>query len=415
MLIRRLLESRDSHIGPDVTLSQNPADTLLLFGETPTAAGVSVHEANAEGLDTVYACVRVLADSIAQVPFKLFRRTAGGGRVPDEKHPLYTLLHDLPNPEMTSFDVRSTLARWLFLWGNAYAEVDRRPDGSIRALWPLRADAMRIDRDATNRLRYRYQLADGTERIWRFDANRPPLWHWRINTLDGIVGRSPIRLQRESLGLARAARDYGAGYFGSGGRPSGALTVPTPNLTEVQAQDLKRRWMASRQAHEPVVLGQGATWTSVTTPPEDAQFIETQRFSTESICRIFGVPPFMVGATEKSTSWGTGIEEQKIGFVTFTLAPHFEQVQQATKRDLLTVKTFETHDALFVLNALLRGDMSRRFSAYLTGHNRWLTTNEIRDLEDLNPLPGGDEMGTPAGTAVSREPSATAAPAGDEA
>ena len=404
MLIRRLLESRDSHIGPDVTLSQNPADTLLLFGETPTAAGVTVTEASAEGLDTVYACVRVLSDSIAQVPFKLFRRVADGGREPDERHPLYVLLHRLPNPEMTSFDLRATMARWLFLHGNAYAEILRKPNGEIQALWPLRADCMTVDRDSSNRLRYRYRLGDNTERVWRFDAQRPPIWHWRINALDGIVGRSPIRLQRESLGLARAARDYGAGYFGSGGRPAGALTVPSPNLTDVQAGDIKRRFMASRQAHEPVVLGSGATWTAITVPPEDAQFIETQRFSTESICRIFGVPPFMVGATDKSTSWGTGIEEQKIGYVTFTLAPHFEQIQQSAARDLLTYKSFETHDALFVLNALLRGDTSRRAEAYLKGHNRWLSTNEIRALEDMNPIAGGDEMGTPAGTAVSRTP-----------
>lgn len=404
MLVRRLLELRMPAIGPDVTLSQNPADTLLLFGEQPTTAGVSITAANAEGLDTVYACVRVLSDSIAQVPFKLFRRLPGGGREPDERHPLYVLLHRLPNPEMTSFDLRATMGRWTFLTGNGYAEIVRRPNGEIQHLWPLRSDCMAIDRDGANRLRYRYRLGDGTERTWRFDWQRPPIWHWRINSLDGVVGRSPIQLQRESLGLARAARDYGAGYFGSGGRPSGALSLPTPNLTDAQAHDAKRRFMAARQAHEPIVLGSGATWLPITVPPEDAQFIETQRFSTESICRIFGVPPFMVGATDKSTSWGTGIEEQKIGFVTFTLAPHFEQIQQSAARDLLTAKSFETHDALFVLNALLRGDMSRRSEAYLKGHNRWMTTNEIRELEDMNPIAGGDEMGTPAGTAVSRTP-----------
>lgn len=407
-LVRRLLETRMPQIGADYTVSEDPTGRLLAFLDPPTTAGVAVHEATAEGLDAVYACVRVLADSIAQVPFKLFRRLPDGGREPDEGHPLYPLLHRLPNPEMSSFDLRATMARWLFLWGNAYAEIVRRPNGEIQSLWPLRADRMTVDRDSNNRLRYRYHLADGSERTYRFDAYRPPIWHWRINALDGVVGRSPIRLQRESLGLAQAARDYGAGYFGSGGRPAGALTVPTPNLDERQAQVIKRRFMESRQAHEPVVLGNGATWTSITVPPEDAQFIETQRFSTESICRIFGVPPFMVGATEKSTSWGSGIEEQKIGFVTFTLSPHFEQIQQATARDLLTVKSFETHDALFVLNAFARGDVSRRYSAYLSGHNRWLTTNEIRALEDLNPIAGGDEMGIPAGTAVGRQP--TAAP-----
>ena len=405
MLVRRLLEAR-SIIGPDFTISQNPANTLLTFG-SPTLSGADVTEYTAESISAVYACVRVLADSIAQVPFKLFLRTTDGGRTPDEAHPLYTLIHDLPNPEMTSFDVRATMARWLFLWGDAYSQIDRDPSGRVRAIWPLRSDRMTVDRDHLNRLRYRYRLDDQTEQVWFFNANTPPIWHWRINSLDGVHGRSPIRLVRESFGLSKAALDYGARFFGNGGQPAGVLTAPG-TLTDIQANRMRQMWEATHGAadrsHRVAVLEAGPSFTPLTIPPDDSQFIQTRAAQVEDICRIFGVPPFMVGATTTSTSWGSGIEEQKIGYVTFTLTPHFEQIQQASRRDLLSRVSFNSHDCLFVLNGLLRGDLSRRFEAYLKAHNRWLTTNEIRELEDMNPIAGGDEMGTPAGTAVSNTP-----------
>lgn len=417
MLISRFMELRATeHIGPDVSVSTYRDQAAMLLGAEPTIAGPNVNEGNAEGISAVYACVRLLSDSIAQVPFKLFRRTQDG-REPDEQHPLHTLIHDLPNPEMTSFDLRVTMARWLFLWGNAYAEIDRRPDGSIRAIWPLRSDMMVVDRDRLNRLRYRYTLADGSERTWLFDGRRPPIWHWRINAMDGIHGRSPIRMARESFGLSKAAQLYGAKFFGNGGRPSGILTTDQ-RLNDESARRSKKNWQESHgnfeTAQRVAVLEAGLKFQPIMIPPEDSQFIETQRNQVEDTCRIYGVPPFMIGATTTSTSWGSGIEEQKIGFVTFTLTSHYEQIQQASKRDLLTQVSFNTHDCLFVLNALLRGDLSRRFSAYLTGHNRWLTTNEIRALEDLNPIDGGDVMGTPAGTAAG-PPASTTPGAADSA
>ncbi len=410
MLTRRYLEQRFQDDG-DVSISQNPARALLLFGEQPTAAGVSVTPTNAEGIDTVYACVGILSDTLAGQPLEVLKILKGGGYQPDTDSELYTLLRDLPNPEMTSFDLRVTMARWLFLYGDAYAEIVRRPNGDIKAIWPLRSDQMEVCRNRnTLQIEYRYRHPDGSTQTWKFNAATPPIWHWRINSMDGIHGRSPIRVTRESLGAVKATQQYGARYFANGGKPGGVLSFPN-KLNADSAQRMSERWRethgSNEHSHKVVVLEEGGTFTPITAPPEDSQFIETQAKGIESVARIFRVPPFMVGATEKSTSWGTGIEEQKLGFVGFTMKPLFEQVEQSGKRDLLNIKTFATRKLRHDLDDLERGAMGSRYEAHERGFNRWLTVNDIRRAEHMNPLPDGDTMPTAQVTApdpVTKEP-----------
>lgn len=393
-LMRRAIEGRAT-IGGTFDVAEYSSGLKILFGGASTVAGTSVHEANAESLSAVYACVGLIADSIAQVPCKI---VAAKSKEPATDHLLYSILHDLPNPEMTAFDFRQTMMRWLLLWGNAYAQVVRDSQGRVVALWPLRSDCMTVDRVAdgrVSRLRYTYKLAGAPDQVWHFDPERPPIHHLRINALDGVTGRSPIRLLRESLGLTKAAEEFGARWFGSGSRPSGVLQTDqklNPEAAKRMREDWERLHAGLDNAHKVAVFEQGLKWQAITVPPEDAQFLETRNFQVEEIAgRIYRVPPYAIGHTKNSTSWGTGIESQKNGLVTFTLLPYFTQLQQATKRDLMGRRDFEAYDIVFVLNALQRGDLSARMSAYTRGLNaRIYTVNEVRDLEDLPPVDGGD-------------------------
>lgn len=393
-LLRRALEGR-AVIGGSFDIAEYASGLKVLFGGGSTAAGVSVTEETAEQLSAVYACVGLVADSVAQVPCKVVDASTKEAAT---SHDLYALLHDLPNPEMTAFDLRQTMMRWLLLWGNAYAQVRRDGAGRIVALWPLRSDRMTVDRVLTASgatLRYTYKLDGQADQVWWFNGDRPPIHHWRINALDGINGRSPIRLLRESLGLTKAAEQFGARWFGSGSRPSGVLQTDqklSPENAKRMRDDWERLHAGIEQSHRVAVFEQGLKWQAITVPPEDAQFLETRNFQVEEIARIYRVPPYAIGHTKNSTSWGTGIESQKNGLITFTLLPYFAQIQQATKRDLMGRREFEAYDVVFVLNALQRGDLAARMTAYTQGLNaRIFTVNEVRDLEDLPPVAGGDQ------------------------
>lgn len=384
----RVPEARvESHV-----LSQTPSEPLLdLLGGRPLAAGTRVSESTAEGIPAVFACVSFLSETIAQTPLKLMRRTERG-RVPDESHALYTLLHDLPNPEMTAFDFRSTMMRWLTLWGNAYAEIVRDSQGRIVSLWPLRSDRMTLGRDRLNRLVYRYEGPNGQPITYTFDAGRPPILHLRIHALDGIQGRSPIRVLRESLGLTLAASEYGARFFAGDGSVRGVLQT-SGTLSPAAKQNLRESWTALyggvQGKHRIAILEQDLKYQAIGVPPEDAQFLQTRKFQLQEAARIYRVPLHLIGDLERSTN--NNIEHQGIEVVKFTLMPYFVSWEQAIKRDLLTTKSFNTHDAVFVVNALVRGDMLSRFQAYAVARQwGWLSVNDVLSLEDAPTIDNGD-------------------------
>ena len=386
-----VVESRFETIPPQ-SVSQNPSEPLLsaMVG-APVAAGTRVSEATAEGIPAVFACVAFLSETVGQTPLKLMRRTERG-RVADESHALYTLLHDLPNPEMTAFDFRSTMMRWLTLWGNAYAEIVRDGQGRITSLWPLRSDRMTMGRDTLNRLEYRYEAPNGRTIRYTFDASRPPILHLRIHSLDGINGRSPIRVLRESLGLTLAASEYGARFFGGDGSLRGVLQT-SGTLTPGAKQNLRESWTALyggvQGKHRIAILEQDLKYQAIGVPPEDAQFLQTRKFQLQEAARIYRVPLHLIGDLERSTN--NNIEHQGIEVVKFTLMPYFVAWEQAIKRDLLTVKSFNTHDAVFVVNALVRGDMLSRFRAYAIARQwGWMAVNDVLTLEDAETIPNGD-------------------------
>jgi HK97 family phage portal protein len=362
----------------------NPDKWLLDLGQKEASAGVSVTEFTALECATVYACIRVLAESVAALPLHLYRRLdRGKERATD--HPLYPLLHDLPNPELTSLELRELLMGHVLGWGNAYAEIEYNGAGRIIGLWPLRPDRTsltRIDR----RLRYKTRLESGQEFI--LPAGR--VMHIRGLGFDGLVGYSPITMHREAIGLALATEEFGARFFGNGARPGSVLEHPG-KLSDQALGHMKTSWEERHQglehSHRVAILEEGMKLHEVGIPPEDAQFLQTRQFQTVEICRIYRIPPHMVGDLSRATF--SNIEEQAIEFVSHSLRPWLVRWEQAIYRDLLTPAERQTYFAEHLMDALLRGNTLSRYQAYAVGRaNGWLSADDIREAENMNPIPG---------------------------
>jgi len=371
---------------------KNPQYWLLeaLSAGTGTATGKTISVEGSLAFVPVYACVRLLATSIASLPLPVYRRLPGGGKERDAGHPLYALLHDQPNPEMTSCEMRQAMVGHLLLWGNAYANIERGADGRPIALWPLRPDRMRVERSPrTGQLLYRYSVPGGEERVLLADE----VMHWRGLSSDGQIGYSPISLAREAVGMGLSAEEYAARFFGNDSRPGGILKTPN-KLTPESANASKESWQAAHggltNAHRVAVLQEGLEWQSIGIPPKDAQFLELRQFQRTEIAMLFGVPPHMIGDTERSTSWGTGIEQQGIGFVTYTLRPWLVAIEQRIKADLFLQVERETWFAEFLVDGLLRGDAKGRAeSLAIQRQNGVINADEWREIENRNPLPDG--------------------------
>lgn len=398
-LIRSIFERRDTSV-------TSPAAWLLeSLGGGKTASGQRVTPVTAEGIPVVYACVSILAETVAQLPLKLVERQQRG-KVPATGHPLYAVLHDLANPFMTASEFREVMMRWLCLWGDCYAEIERRADGNVVGLWPLATDRMTMDRQGSD-IRYTYRLKDGGSREWVMrNPDNPPILHLRINSLDGFSGRSPITLLRESLGITVAADRHAGAFFGTGAMPDLVISKKGPGVMSKNArqnfvESWKEKFGGSAKAHGIALLEEDFTVTPLTMPAKDAQFLELRSFQIEDGARIYRVPNFMLGHTTNQTSWGSGIEEMGLGFVNFTLMPWLVRWTQGIARDCLTKKSFNTHEAVFIVSSLVRGDISKRYSAYAVGRQQgFLSGNDIRELEDMNEVAGLDEYWRPENMAV---------------
>jgi len=389
-LFQRAFERRDA------TFSlKDPAIQIMRdwFGGGPTASGVSVSQKTAEALPIVWRCVTIISDTVATMPIKMMRRVERG-KEPDTNHPLYSILHDLANPVTTAHNFKAMMQRQLCLWGNAYAMVERYPQGDIKALWPLESSRMVVDFDKQGRVTYQYGTG-ADKQDWTFDARRPPIFHLHVYDLDGIHGRSPITVLRESCGEAMAAQRFAASFWANSAQPAGLLLYPG-KLKPAAKQNLRESWeeryKGAENAHKTGILEEGMKYQQLTMPLEDAQFLESRQFQASELSLMYGVPPFLLNQTEKATSWGSGLEEQMRGFVSITLAPWENLWKQSIALFLLTFKSFETHEAVFVNNALVQGDLKARMDAYAIEIDKGiLNPNEARELEDMNPREGGDE------------------------
>ena len=359
----------------------------FLFGGT--TSGKAVNERTAMQTSAVYACVRILAESVAGLPLHVYERTANGSKSTKPSHPLYRLLHDEPNREMTSFVFRETLMSHLLLWGNAYAQIIRDGRGFPIALYPLLPDRMAVDRNEIGELVYTYQSDKGQVKL-----RRENVLHIPGLGFDGLIGYSPIAMAKNAVGLALATEDYGATFFANGANPGGVLEHPGVIKPE-QADRLRESWQSQfggANAHKVAVLEEGLKFHQMSIPPEQAQFLETRKFQINEIARIFRVPPHMVGDLEKSSF--SNIEQQSLEFVKYTLDPWVVRWEQSLQQVLILPSEKATIFIKFNLDGLLRGDYQSRMQGYSTGiQNGFMSVNDVRSLEDMNLLTaeeGGD-------------------------
>jgi HK97 family phage portal protein len=359
-----------------------------------TTSGKPVNEHTAMQMTAVYSCVRILAEAVAGLPLHLYKYTASGGKEKALFHPLYFLLHDEPNPEMSSFVFRETLMTHLLLWGNAYAQIIRNGKGEVIALYPLMPNRMRVDRDSKGELYYSYtRYSDEAPAINGMTVTLRPSDVLHIPGLgfDGLVGYSPIAMAKNAIGLAMATEEYGAKFFANGAAPGGVLEHPG---TIKDPQKVKESWnmayQGSSNAHRVAVLEEGMKYQPIGISPEQAQFLETRKFQINEIARIFRVPPHMVGDLEKSSF--SNIEQQSLEFVKYTLDPWVIRWEQAISRSLLRTDEKKLLFAKFNVDGLLRGDYTSRMNGYAIGiQNGFMCPNDARALEDMDLIP--DELG----------------------
>lgn len=357
----------------------------FFFGTS--SSGKAVNEKTALQTTAVYACVRILAETIASLPFHTYRYTLNGKEKAIE-HPIYYLLHSEPNPEMTSFVFRETLMSHLLLWGNAYAQIIRDGRGRVLGLYPLLPNRMSVNRNNQGELVYQYEKDGQTYFLRSYEVLHIPGLGF-----DGLIGYSPIAMAKNAIGMAIATEEYGAKFFANGANPGGVLEHP--GVVKDPAR-IRESWNAvyqgSSNAHRVAVLEEGMKFQSIGIPPEQAQFLETRKFQLNEIARIFRIPPHMIGDLEKSSF--SNIEQQSLEFVMYTLDPWVVRWEQAIQRALFTENEKRQYFVKFNVDGLLRGDYQSRMNGYAVGRqNGWLSANDIRELENLNRIPedlGGD-------------------------
>lgn len=352
----------------------------FLFGGT--TSGKAVNERTAMQTSAVYACVRILSESVAVLPLHVYLNKPDGSKERTGDHPLQRLLHDEPNREMTSFVFRETLMAHLLLWGNAYAQIIRDGRGYPVAFYPMLPDRMVVDRDPNGELIYTYQSDKGQVKL-----RRDNILHIPGLGFDGLIGYSPIAMAKNAVGLALATEDYGAAFFANGANPGGVLEHPGVIKPE-QADRLRESWQSQfggANAHKVAVLEEGLKFHQMSIPPEQAQFLETRKFQINEIARIFRVPPHMVGDLEKSSF--SNIEQQSLEFVKYTLDPWVVRWEQSLMQSLLLPSEKATVSIRFNLDGLLRGDYQSRMQGYSVGiQNGFFSVNDVRSLEDMNLL-----------------------------
>src|SRR5574344_1044205 len=371
-----------------------PKDSLggsrysFFFGST--TAGKPVNEQTAMQMTAVYSCVRILSETIAGLPLHVYQYNDSGGKEKNLQHPLYKLLHDEPNTEMTAFAFRETLMSHLLLWGNAYAQIIRNGRGEVIGLYPLMPNKMKVDRDNRGNIYYTYsRTQDDTKLSKPGEVVLSPHEGLHIPGLgfDGIIGYLPIAMAKNAVGMAIACEEYGAKFFANGANPGGVLEHPgVVKDPERVRESWNSVYQGSGNANKIAVLEEGMKYTPISISPEQAQFLETRKFQINEIARIFRVPPHMVGDLEKSSF--SNIEQQSLEFVKYTLEPWIIRWEQSMIRSLLTTEAKKNYFIKFNVDGLLRGDYQSRMSGYAVARqNGWMSANDIRELENLDQIP----------------------------
>lgn len=346
-----------------------------------------VTEEKALGIDAVFACVNLYARTLASMPLLLYEKTPDGKRRA-VNHPLYRLLHNEPNPNMTSHNFRKIMEASLKLWGNAYAWIEFDNSWRVKYLWPLLPGNVFPQRSLqTGELFYDAVLYNGESR--RFRAYE--MVHIPGLGFDGISGRSPVRQFAETMGFNLDIKSYGRKFFKNGARPSGVLQHPGSLSEEAQKRlenKFDKRYSGIENTGKTILLEEGMTYHQIGVPPEEAQFIESRKYSVEEIARIYGVPPHMIGDLEHATF--SNIESQDINFAKHSIVPECVNWEQELMRKLLNDDEQARYEIEFNMEGLVRGDMESRYRAYAIGR-QWgfLTADDIRAKENMSNVDGG--------------------------
>ena len=371
---------------------RDPGLAALYGWGQETASGAVINEDNALEISTVYACVRVIAETLAMLPLILYRRQ-GDTKTRAVNHPLYRVLHSKPNRWQTSFQWREMMAGHVLLRGNAYSEIVPTGGLGVAELIPLHPDRVRPEQLDDMSIVYEYTPPSGRPRV----ILQSEMHHFCGLSLDGVTGISPIKYHRETLGLSAVTLEHGARTFKNGAKPGGVLTHPG-TLNDGPLKRLKAQWQddyaGASNAGKTLVLEEGMDWKQIGLTNEDAQYLETRKFQRSEIASIYRIPPHLIGDLEKSTF--SNIEHQGLEFVKYTMAPWFARWEQAISRDFLTDRERDRYFAEFLVDGLLRGDIKSRYDAYSVGRQwGWLSANDVRNLENMNPIDEGDEYLSP--------------------
>ena len=365
----------------------------FLFGRT--TSGKPVNERTAMQTTAVYACVRILAEAVASLPLHVYEYRDDGGKKLVHDHSLYYLLHDEPNPEMTSFVFRETLMSHLLIWGNAYAQIIRDGAGRVLGLYPLLPDKMDVQRDDRGNIYYVYSRNSDENPMFKEYGNiklkAEDVLHIPGLGFDGLIGYSPIAMAKNAVGMTLACEEYGASFFANGANPGGVLEHPgvlkDPSKVRESWNSVYR---GVNNAHKIAVLEEGMKYQQIGIPPEEAQFLETRKFQINEIARLYRIPPHMVGDLDKSSF--SNIEQQSLEFVKYTLDPWVIRWEQSLQRSLLLPGEKGKYFIKLNVDGLLRGDYQSRMNGYAVGRqNGWFSANDIREMENMNPIP--DEEG----------------------
>lgn len=368
---------------------RDPALAALLEGPN-NSAGISVTPDNAMRSAAVYACVRVLAETMASLPLQMFRRLGDGSKERANEHALYPVLHRAPNTWQSSSEFRDQMTMYAALRGAAYARITIEPNGRRRLL-PLHPDKVRPQLIDGERLVYEYW--DGAERriLLQGEVLRVPYL-----VRDGVDAVSPVRLHAETVAQAIVSKNYTNNFLRNGGRPPGYIKMDVPFKDKENRKNfvetLREQISGTRQG-STLVLEQG-DYKAIGISNADAQLLDICKMSLLDVCRIYRVPPHMAGDLDRAT-W-SNVEQQSIDFVVHTIGPWLVRWEQALARDLLTDEEQEEYYFEFNVNGLLRGDIKTRYAAYAQGRQwGWLSINDVRDLENMNRIEDGDDYLSP--------------------
>lgn len=351
-----------------------------------TDSGLVLTDERAMGLSAVWSCVRLITETVGGLPLHVYERTPDGRRETEE-HYLYDLLKVAPNAFMSPLEFREAMTMQLALWGNSYAAIERDSQGVPISLMPLRSDRVTPIREAGT-VTYHYHMQD-RDHVFAKES----VFHLKGFSVDGLIGLSPLAYARNTMGISASADKFASKSFSANGRPHGYITVDRM-LTPDQRNRLSEIYQsASVDDTQTWVFEAGAKYNAISMPPDDMQMLESRQFQLGEIARIFRVPSYLINDTEKSTSWGTGIEQQNLAFLTYTLQPYLSRWESTVSNALMDRTARRRYFVSHNVEGLLRADSAARATFYATAaQNGWMSRNEIRKKENLPPVDGGDEL-----------------------